>query len=331
MTKQAYKDSDCDISVIADETIAVIGFGIQGRAQALNLRDSGMRVIIGNVDDNYKKIAIQDGFDVFTIEESVKSASIILFLIPDESQKYIFEKHIKNHIKNNSLILFAHGYSLRYDKIQIPANIDLGLLAPRFPGKPIRDSFLNNSGVPAFIDVINNSSGKALEKILAIGSAIGYGRVGMIPVSYQDETELDLFIEHFIGPLFISTIERSLSFLIKSGYPDIISALELYSSGERGSMWTAYARKGIFKALNDNASPTCKYGISSNYDKIIPDDIEDKMENVLKAIKDGSFAKRLELEEERDYPTVTQFFKEKNDASISKIELKIKELLSEYL
>ena len=306
--KNVYKDNDCDISIIKDKIISVVGYGIQGRAQSLNLRDSGAKIIIGNIDDKYKQIAINDGFEVFTIEESVLRSDIILFLIPDESQSHIFNRYISKNLSNNDLIIFAHGYSIRYNKIN-----------------------LNNSGVPAFIDVIKDNSGYALDKIIAIGSLIGYGRVGMIPVSYIDETELDLFIEHFIGPLFIGAIERSLHFLTENGYSDVPSALELYLSGERGSMWTAYAKNGLFSALNDNASPTCKFGISSYFDNTINDDLEKQMKVVLDSIKDGSFAKRLKSEEKNGYPNVREFFNKKTNSQMTKVESKVKRLLTEFL
>jgi len=329
--KDVYKDVDCDISIIKDKIISVIGYGIQGRAQSLNLRDSGANVIIGNIDDKYKKIANNDGFEVLSIKDSVLRSDIILFLIPDESQSYIFDKYIRNNLSDNNLIIFAHGYSIRFNKIDLPKGVDFGLLAPRFPGEPIRNNYLNNKGVPAFIDIIQDSSGETLNKIIAVGSLIGYGRVGMLPVSYIHETELDLFIEHFIGPLFIGAIEKSLYFLTKNGYSDVSSALELYLSGERGSMWTAYARNGLFSALNDNASPTCKFGISSYYNETFNDQLDKQMKIVLDSIKNGTFAKKLELEEKNGYVNVSKFFQDKKNSKMSKAELKVKELLTEFL
>ena len=329
--KKVYKNEDCDINNILDKNIGIVGYGIQGRAQALNLRDSGCNVIIGNIDDDYKKIADGDGFEVYDIGEMVRKSDIIMLLIPDESHKFIYEKYIKSNIRDGTLLVFAHGYSLRYDKITPPENIDIGLLAPRFPGKPIRDYYKMGKGVPAFIDVVNDYSNRTLNTLLALGYAIGYSRAGMIPTSYKEETELDLFIEHFIGPLFIGAIESSLKFLVDKGYSSVPAIMELYMSGERGSMWTAYARDGLYKALYNNASPTCKFGISSYMGETFNSDLYKQMDKVIESIKDGTFAKNLEIEESNGYHRVDNFFREKQSSFITDTENEVKDLLEEYL
>jgi len=329
--KKVYKDTDCDIHNILDKRIGVIGYGIQGRAQALNLRDSGCDVTIGNIKDDYRKTAEEDGFLVDDIGEVVKKCDIIMLLIPDESHKFIYETYVQPNVSSGNLLVFAHGYSLRYNKIVLPDDIDAGLLAPRFPGEPIRNYYKNGKGVPAFIDVINDYSNETLDKLLALGCAIGYSRAGMISVSYEEETELDLFIEHFIGPLFIGAIENSLKFLVDKGYASVPTIMELYMSGERGSMWTAYARDGLYKALNNNASPTCKFGIASHMDFTFNDELHKQMEKVVDNIKSGKFSDNLEVEERNGYRTVNKFFQNKKSAFISDVESEVKELLEEYL
>jgi len=329
--KKVYKNTDCDIHNILDKKIGVVGYGIQGRAQALNLRDSGCDVIVGNIDDNYKHRAEEDGFVVRDIGDVVKKCDVIMLLIPDESHKFIYETYVEPNISSGDLLVFAHGYSLRYEKIKLPDNVDAGLLAPRFPGEPIRNYYKNGKGVPAFIDVINDYSNETLDKLLALGYAIGYSRAGMISVSYIEETELDLFIEHFIGPLFIGAIENSLKFLVDKGYASIPAIMELYMSGERGSMWTAYARDGLYKALNNNASPTCKFGIASHMDSTFNKQLQKQMEKVVENIQSGKFSENLEVEEGKGYKTVNKFFKDKKSCFMSKTETEVKEILEEYL
>ena len=329
--KKVYKNTDCDIHNILDKKIGVVGYGIQGRAQALNLRDSGCDVIVGNIDDNYKHRAEEDGFVVCDIGDVVKKCDVIMLLIPDESHKFIYETYVEPNISSGDLLVFAHGYSLRYEKIKLPDNVDAGLLAPRFPGEPIRNYYKNGKGVPAFIDVINDYSNETLDKLLALGYAIGYSRAGMISVSYEEETELDLFIEHFIGPLFIGAIENSLKFLVDKGYASIPAIMELYMSGERGSMWTAYARDGLYKALNNNASPTCKFGIASHMDSTFNKQLHKQMEKVVENIQSGKFSENLEVEESEGYKTVNKFFKDKKSCFMSKTETEVKEILEEYL
>lgn len=268
-----YKCKDCNLDLIKDKSIGVIGYGIQGRAQALNLRDSGCYVIIGNNEDKYKTQAQEDGFIVKDILSVIKKSDIIFLLIPDESHKNIFNEFITPFAKKDQLFIVAHGYSLKYKKYTYPPYINIGMLAPRAPGEPIRTSYLNNEGVPCFLDVVHDSTGNTLDLLLALGQAIGFSKSGILPISYEEETELDLFIEHFIGPLFIGAIEKSLKLLINKGYSPLASSLELYTSGERGFMWSVYARDGLYKALHNNASPTCKFGISSYMNETITPEI----------------------------------------------------------
>jgi ketol-acid reductoisomerase len=325
-----YKCKDCDLDLIQDKSIGVIGYGIQGRAQALNLRDSGCSVIIGNNEDKYKTQAQKDGFIVKDILSVIKESDIIFLLIPDESHKKIFNEFITPFAKKDQLFIVAHGYSLKYKKYSYPSYINIGMLAPRAPGEPIRTSYLNGEGVPCFVDVVHDYTKNTLDILLALGKAIGFSRSGMLPISYEEETELDLFIEHFIGPLFIGAVEKSLQLLIDKGYSPLASSLELYTSGERGFMWSVYARDGLYKALHNNASPTCKFGISSYMDETITPEIKNQMEKVISAIKDGSFATKLDVEEKNNYPQVTEFFNSKQKALITNIEKEIQNSLGNF-
>lgn len=329
--KKVYKEIDCNMDILKKEKIGVIGYGIQGRAQALNLRDSGYKPIIGNIADQYSKQAKDDGFKVLSIDLAVKESTILLILIPDESHQKIFDKYVNHNLNEGDLLIFAHGYSIRYNKINIPKKINVGLLAPRFPGEPIRKQYLNGKGVPAFLDVINDHSNNTLEKILSIGNAIGFSKAGMIPVTANEETEIDLFIEHFIGPLFISAVENSLKYLIQRGYSPIPAIIELYKSGERGSMWTAYAKKGLFKALNENASPTCKFGISSYYNNTFNSELKNQMKIVVDNIKNNSFAINLEAEESNNYKKTNSFFIDKSKSELTKLEDEVDKLINDYL
>ena len=325
-----YKCKDCNINLIKNKSIGVIGYGIQGRAQALNLRDSGCSVIIGNNEDEYKTQAQKDGFIVKDILSVIKESDIIFLLIPDESHKNIFNEFITPFSKKDQLYIVAHGYSLKYKKYSYPSHINIGMIAPRAPGEPIRTSYLNNEGVPCFVDAVYDYTGNTLDLLLALGQAIGFSKSGMLHISYKEETELDLFIEHFIGPLFIGAVEKSLQVLINEGYSPLASSLELYTSGERGFMWSVYARDGLYKALHNNASPTCKFGISTYINETITPEIENQMKKVISSIKDGSFASKLDIEEKNNYPQVTEFFNSKKKALITNIEKEIQNSLGKF-
>lgn len=325
--KSVYHSDDCNLEVIKNETVAIIGYGIQGRAQGMNLRDSGVNVIVGNRDDNAKENAKNDGFKVYTIPEAVQKADILMVLIPDESQQEVFSNLIVPHMRKNQLVTFAHGYSLRYNKITLPENIDVALLAPRFPGEQIRNFYLQDHGAPAFIDMVQNSSGKALERTLALGLGIGFARAGMLKVSYKEETDIDLFVEHFLAPLFFRTMEESLEYLVKKGYSKAASVLELYFSGERGAFWTMVARDGIYNTLKSNASPTCQFGISHYIKDIFDESLKKKMEVALDEIQNNKFAELLDEEEAKNYPATKKFYSNRADNIISQSEREVNKLI----
>ena len=231
--EKVFHDQDANLKYLDGKTIGIIGYGIQGRAQALNIRDSGINVMIGNRQDRYAEKAVDDGFKVYTIDEVTIKSDIILFLIPDQAQPEIYENYIKDNIRPRLMLIFAHGYSLRYETIEIPSNIDVCLLAPRMPGKQIRGYFLSESGVPAFIDVVQNYSGQALEILLAVSKAAGFTRSGVLEVSYKVETELDLFIEQFLVTNIVKSIHTSFKILVEElNFPPMATLMELYASGE---------------------------------------------------------------------------------------------------
>ncbi len=325
--KDVYHSEDCDLSVLKGKTVAVIGYGIQGRAQALNLRDSGLNIVIGNHADAFAERAKEDGFEVLDIAQAASRADVLMLLIPDESHKDIFERDLKGRLKKHVLVTIAHGYSVRYKKFPIPKDIDLALMAPRFPGAQVRGYYVEGHGAPAFFDVIQDASGTALKKGLALGEALGFARAGLLRVSAEDETDLDLFVEHFMAPLFFRTMEESLKYLVSEGYPAKPAALELYLSGERGAFWTMCAKNGMYKTLKANASPTCQFGVSHYIKGIFDESIKAKMKLAIDEIRDGKFAKMLDAEEAAGYPTVKAFHEEKGKNIITKTEDEVRKVI----
>ena len=156
----AFKDKDCDINLLKNETVAIFGYGIQGRAQALNLRDSGVNVLVYNRGDKYLNAASEDGFDILPPKEVVRKSSIILMLIPDQAQKDVFDQHIAPNIQSGTMLVVAHGYSIRFGGLQFPDHVDVILLAPRFPGDVLRDNYLKDKGTLAFFDVHQHAKKK---------------------------------------------------------------------------------------------------------------------------------------------------------------------------
>ena len=328
--KICYYDKDIkkfDLLKKKKEVIGILGYGIQGRAQALNLRDSGYKVYISNKNDHYKKRAKRDGFKVVDFKKIAKITDILIVLIPDADQKKVLEENIISSLRKNQLLIFAHGYALYYKTIKLPKFIDVAMLAPRFPGNPIRGKYLEGSGVSAFIDSYQDSSKKCLERSLIVASGLGYTKSGVLRTKVKDETEADLFIEHFMAPLFYKSVEESIKFLKKQGLSEYVTVMELYFSGELGSVRSMMSKKGLYETLYENASPTCKFGVSHYMQEIFTPDLKRKMKKIFMEIRNKKFFQLLEKERKRNYKFTKNFFLQKNKNIISKTEKKLNKLI----
>jgi ketol-acid reductoisomerase len=293
-------DEDTDLGFLKGP-IAIIGYGNQGRAQALNLRDSGFNVIIGNIRDEYWDLAESDGFTVLDIKSAAEKANVILLLIPDELQPSIFEEQIKPALDKYKVLCFASGYNITFETITVPANIDTVLVAPRMIGKGVRESYVNDKGFYSFIGVHNDASGKSREIALAIAKGIGSTKPGgaVLEVTFRQEAELDLFNEQCFGPAFGQVLTCAVDVAIDAGYPPEIVLLELYMSGEFAYTAEMIARMGTLKQLELH-SPTSQYGSMSRGMRYASPELREAMQTSLKEIQDGSFAKEFAAEYELD-------------------------------
>lgn len=301
---RVFYDDDVDSTALGDETIAVVGYGIQGRAQALNLRDSGARIVIGNRQDRYRAQAEADGFDVLTIPEAVERGSVILFLLPDEVQPQVFRDEMRDRLVPHQALILAHGFSVRYRLVEPPDTIDLMLLAPRLPGQYVRSRFVEGWGVPAFVAVERDASGRAWSRLLGVAGGIGATRAAAIESSFAEETELDHFSEHFLYPLVFAALETAFESLVDAGYAPEVALMELHGSGELGQVLTAAAEEGLYAMIRSHASPACQVGIAHHWGSALGDRsaVRGRIRQVIDAIRDGSFARHLIEEQRREYP-----------------------------
>lgn len=302
-----YFEKDASLQHIEGEVVAVIGYGIQGKAFAANLRDSGVPVIVGNRDDEYRTVAVRDGFDTRSISDAVKNASIVLLLIPDEAHPEVYDAQIAPHLNDGDLFILAHGFSIRFGRIAIPPNIDVALLAPKMFGRPIRQRYLNGSGVLAFIDVIQDASRRTLSRTLGIAQAVGFTRYGVMPVSHATETELDLFQEQFLTPLLLDAFRIAFEVLIDAGYDPIPSLLDMYASGEMAEMVNEAASTGLFEIIEQQGSPTCRFGVQRYLGKLLGPDVKAKGREILEDIGNGGFVEALAIEAEAGYPSLADY------------------------
>jgi ketol-acid reductoisomerase len=288
-----FHEQDGDLSVLENKTISIIGYGNQGRAQALNLRDSGLNVIVGNIEDNYKKIALKDKFSVYSIKEATEKSDIIFLLIPDEIMNDTFKKEINPNMKPKTVLVFASGYNIGFNLLKPPEDVDVILIAPKMIGVGVRENFLKNEGFFSFIAIEQDASGRAKEILLALARGIGTLKKGAIIITFKQEAELDLFNEQAFGPAFGRVLLSSIYTLIDAGYSPEAVLIEMYMSNEMSYTYKKMADVGLIKQV-DFHSQTSQYGAMSRGIRFRKLPLKEKMERILKEIQDGVFTKEWE-------------------------------------
>lgn len=302
---KVYYDEDADPEVLAGQTVAVIGYGNQGRAQALNMRDSGVRVVVGGVADDTLARAESEGFETMTPAEAAEVGDVICLLIPDEVQQGVYREQILPHLGPGKALDFAHGYNVHYGFIAPPAQTDVMMVAPRMIGVGVRDAYAAGRGVPAFVAVHQDGSGRAWPKALALARALGCTRAGAIETTFREETELDHFSEHFVWPAIVRVLVGAFEFLTARGYQAEAAVMELWASGEAAEVLARMAEVGIFRQMAFH-SPTSQYGTLSRLEGALPRGLLGCMEEMLAEIGEGRFAREWEQEQRAGYPVFTR-------------------------
>lgn len=324
---KVFYDDDADLADIKDETVAIIGYGIQGRAQTFNMRDSGVNVIVGNRDDEFRKQAVEDGVEVYDVAEAAKKADIILMLIPDEVHKLVYENDILPGLEAGNALVFAHGFSIRFNQIQPPDDIDVLLVSPRMPGGYLREWFTKGDGVPAFLDVHNDATGRAWKRAAALAKSVGATRPGAMAISFAEETELDLFAEHYIYPLVIGALETAYDVLIENGFTPEAAIMELYGSRELGEVFVTAAKVGLHQMVKQNASPACQYGIYTYTDKLFDNSDKQRIQGILDEIRNGQFADELIADQQAGNPRLKQMTADAQKSPVVETEAKIRDMM----
>jgi len=321
-----YYDADADPSVLKGRTVAIIGYGNQGQAQAMNLRDSGVRVIVGGIPDETLKRAKADGFETMSTAEAAKRGDIICLLIPDEIQQQVYRDEILPHLTAGKALDFAHGYNVHYGFIAAPKGVDVIMVAPRMIGVGVRSAYVAGKGVPAFVAVHQDGSGEAWRKTLAFARAIGSTRSGAIESTFAEETELDHFSEHLVWPAVFRILVGSYEFLTAKGYQPEAVLMELWASKEAAEVLEQMAEVGIFKQMAFH-SATSQYGTLTHMDSSLPPETDECMEAALAEIKDGSFAQEWELEQGAGYPVFSRLKREALSHPVNEVERRTRDLL----
>ncbi|MEK6987040.1 MAG: ketol-acid reductoisomerase [Candidatus Thermoplasmatota archaeon] len=317
MTK-LYYEKDADLGTLKGRTVAVVGYGIQGRAQALNLHDSGVDVVVGLRPKGESWNAAQkDGLEVAKVSEAVASADVAMMLVPDEVQPEVYRLEVGPYLKEGAALEFAHGFNIRYGTIQPSKDVDVIMVAPKAPGAAVRENFLRGSGVPALLAVHQDATGNAHKVGLAIAKGLGSTKVGVIETTFTEETETDLFGEQadLCGGAS-ELIKAAFDVLVKAGYQPELAYFEVLHELK---MIVDLIQAGGIENMWANVSNTAEYGGRTRGPKVIDDHVRKNMEALLKDIKSGAFAQDWIQEYKKGMPTLAKGRKNGKDSQLEQV------------
>ena len=311
-----YYDKDADLNVLKDKTIAIVGYGIQGRGQALNLRDSGLNVIIAQREGgpNYQK-AVEDGFKPMDAGKAAQKADIIQILTQDHLQAQIYKKSIRRHMKKGKALVFSHGFNVHFGQIKPPADVDVWMVAPKGPGSFVRRQYEEGKGVPCLVAVHQDASGQALKQALAYAKGLGGTRAGVFETTFKEETETDLFGEQVVLCGGTSElIKAGFDTLVDAGYAPEMAYFECLH--ELKLIVDIIYEEGI-AGMRKRVSDTAEYGDYTRGPRIITDRTRKEMKKILAEIQKGKFAREWMKENKTGR---VNFLKMRQDQDTHKIE-----------
>jgi ketol-acid reductoisomerase len=302
---QLFYDSDADLSLLNGKTVAIIGYGSQGHAHALNLKDSGIQVVVGLYEGSRSaEKARADGLEVLPVAEACAKADWIMVLLPDEAQKAVYAEEIAPHLSKGKVLSFAHGFNIRFGLIVPPADVDVVMIAPKGPGHTVRWEYQNGQGVPCLFAVQQDASGQARALAMAYAKAIGGTRAGILETNFKEETETDLFGEQAV-------LCGGLSELVKAGFETLVEAgyqpeLAYFECLHEVKLIVDLMVKGGLTAMRDSISNTAEYGDYVSGPRLINADTKAEMKRILTDIQDGTFARNFVAECEAGKPEMTR-------------------------
>jgi ketol-acid reductoisomerase len=322
-----FYEKDADVNLIKSKKVAIIGFGSQGHAHALNLKDSGVKEIVVALREGSPSIkkAEQAGLKVMSISDAAEWADLVMILAPDELQSGIYKNHIEQRMKQGSSLAFAHGLNIHYDLIKSRDDLDVFMVAPKGPGHLVRTEFQKGGGVPCLMAVHKDSSGKARDLALSYASAIGGGKSGIIETTFKDECETDLFGEQVVlcGGL-VELIKKGFETLTEAGYPPEMAYFECLHEVK---LIVDLIYEGGIANMNYSISNTAEYGEYVSGKKIVDDKTKERMKEVLKDIQSGKFTRDWMKENESGQKNFLQMRKDLADHPIEKVGEKLRALM----
>lgn len=321
-----YHDEDGDLNVLAGKRVSIIGYGNMGRPMALNLRDSGVSVLVSEPRFEKQQEAMAEGFTLTAIPEAVQAADVIMPLLRDEAMPKIYLESITPYLRRGQALIFSSTYNITFGFIEAPPFVDVGLVSAKTMGVAVRDRFVSGEGFASFVAVAQDASRRAWPTVLAVAKAMGALRGGAVEIRFEQEAELDLFMQQVILPIFHQSVIVAAQLLMRAGYPPEAVFTELYLSGETSDFLRQAAAQGIMGALKLN-SLTAQYGTLSRYDRFNDLKLERLMEQTLEEIRTGKFAQEWAKEFSADYPRLRQLLKQRENLDMWELEQQTLELL----
>ena len=298
---KVYYDKDADLSLLKGKTIAVIGYGNQGRGQAQNLKDSGCQVVVGLPEESKSRDKAQaDGIKVLTVAEATKAADIMVMLAPDNLHQEIYYQSIEPNLSKGNMLMFSHGFNIHYGQVIPSPDIDVTMIAPKSPGNLLRELYTQGVGVPALLAVYQDASGKAKDMTLAYARAIGCARAGVLETTFAEETETDLFGEQTIlcGGI-TALLKATFEVLVEAGYQPELAYFECLHELK---LIVDLIYQGGLSYMRDSVSSTAQYGDYTRGPRVIDDMVRENLWQILAEIQDGTFAKEWILENQAGRP-----------------------------
>ena len=315
-----YYQEDCNLSLLEGKTIAVIGYGSQGHAHALNLKESGCNVIVGLYEGSRSwKKAQEQGFEVYTAAEASKKADVIMILINDEKQAAMYKESIAPNLRPGMMLMFAHGFAIHFGQIVPPKDVDVTMIAPKAPGHTVRSEYQRGRGTPCLVAVYQDATGKAMDMALAYGQGIGGARAGILETTFRVETETDLFGEQAV-------LCGGVCALMKAGFETLVEA---GYAPENAYFECVHEMKLIVDLIYESGFAGMRYSISNiTGPKIVTDETKKAMKKILSDIQDGSFAKEWLLENQVGCPHFNAMRKNEAEQPLEKVGAELRKLYS---
>ena len=324
---RVYREADVG-NEIAQKKIAILGFGSQGHAHALNLKDSGCEVAVGLYEGSKSwPRAEEAGLQVMTIPEAVRWADVVMMLLPDEKQPAVYRSEVEPNFSDGDIMLFAHGFNIHFNQIVVPPEVDLGLVAPKGPGHVLRRLYVEGNGMPALFAVGNDASGEARDLILSYARGIGCGRAGILETTFAEETETDLFGEQAV-------LCGGLTALLKAGFDTLVEAgyqpeLAYYECVNELKLIVDLIYEGGLAGMRYSISNTAEYGDYTAGPRLIDESVKERMQDILSDIQSGRFAKDWVLENEAGGASFLAMRRREAELRVEKVGAELRALAAE--